>query len=666
MDEKYKRLYDHLYKQGQTEGLGLEDWYNTYSQASNYDSLYTKLTAPNADTLYKFTTSLNKEDFYTQYFGGGVKKKDQPEVAPSVSVADGAETSAASPSVSENILTDSGTSAPDVVDPLVPEVQQPMSAQVLTPPEPLTSLSSPILSVVAPKEKPYFKADSEWGKTLSAMGGVGDFIDDIGRAVGSGFRQGDVVGDAIKVMTLGSKASDEDIKNLISEVKAMDELGQSDEFQRFRSISSQGGVFNFLRAVAAEPQAISEVFVQSMSSMVNKASLATAIPILTGGTLSGGPAGALGSLPYAMAAAGGVLETALTFTQVIQEELGEKPFTEDNVRGLLSDPEFMKRARVKSATRGGIIGVVDAIGSKVGIRAGSEILKRRGTARELIGTGLVVEGVSGGGGEALATAAAGDPLTAEAIGLETIVGMQTAPINIAATYANPPKYKVSFDGKTQQVDRQFLFDFLDTATPEEIRDLDVEIKNDKTLEKEFARRLGRAEIEETIDPRANTEERRQMVDLEEERSRLSGLRDTRSRKARINAIDKAIDKIEEAIKNREGPIFVAKANFGGPGEGSTFFSARYEGQQTEAPEFSDPETTEAEPQKKEGFQQTPSGDFREARLNQRSTPKKIKTKQSLRNIRGRIKPQTQSEEIRRAPTARPSSVLTISRRQSLY
>jgi hypothetical protein len=588
------------------------------------------------------TEQTTDEMFYSMWSTDPVKKKDQPEVAPSVSVADGEETSAASPSISDAPLIDSGTPAPDVVEPLAPEVQQPMSARVAMPPEPIPSLSKEIMSVVAPKEKPYFNPESSFGQALNSMGGVGEFIDDIGRAYGQGRRQGAVVDDAIKVMTQGEKATDEDIKNLIAEIKAMDELGPSDEFKEFQKIAGQGGVFNFLRAVATQPQALPEVFTQSMASMVNPVTVTTTLPVVVPSLAMGGPAGALASLPYAMAAAGGALETALTFTEVLKEELGEQPFTEDNVRALLSDEKFMKKARTKAVVRGGIIGVVDGISAKVGIKVGKEMIAARKTKRELVGVTTGVEGGFGAGGEAIATTAVGDELKAVDMGLEGIVGATTAPITVAATYAKKPKYKIN----GQDVDRDFIFDFLDNATEADLREVDIKVDNDEAVSAELKRRVRRSQIAETLDPRATDEQKKNLLDLEEERDRLQGTRDTRSKKRRVAAIDEEIDKIQQAISEGGGPVFVASADF--TGDSPTFFSARYEGDEFTGTDATDPETQtepdQTEPEERSEADQTEAEEFTESDQTEGPGPRSRKDKDAS----SKPQPEPKVEPVTRA------------------
>ena len=110
------------------------------------------------------------------------------------------------------------------------------------------------------------------GNAINSIPFIGDLIDDGARAIAQGQRQGAVVNDALKVMTKGKTATDDEIANLIAEVQRMEELGPSDEYNTFQEIATkEGGVFGFLKGLASAPQAVPEVFLQSMSSMVNEA-----------------------------------------------------------------------------------------------------------------------------------------------------------------------------------------------------------------------------------------------------------------------------------------------------------------------------------------------------------------------------------------------------------
>lgn len=450
-----------------------------------------------------------------------VKKKDEAQVAPSVSVADGEETSAVSPSISDAQPIDSGT------------------------PEPLTAKT--------PDEVPFQEVQfltGEFGNAINSVPFLGDIIDDGARAIAQGNRQGAVVNDALSVMSRGAAASDEDVLALIDEVQRMEELGPSEEFNNFQKVATEeGGVFGFLKALATEPQAVPEVFLQSMSALVNPASAAVAAPIVTGGALvGGGLPGAAASLPYAMAAAGTTLETALTFAELLQEEVKEKglEFDLDGVNAVLDDTEALNRIRRKSAVRGGVIGTVDALTGRVSTKAAQKALLTGSKTKAVVKTGAV-EAVGEGLGEAAGSAAIGKPVEAVEVGLEMVGGTPGAGVSLASAALRPGKYKVN--GET--VDRAFVQDILKNATPEELANLEISVENDKDLKAEMQEQQLRSQLAENLPSNFSEEANAELLDLEYERAVLTGKRDSRSKKKRIDEIDTRIDEIFEGEKMRK-------------------------------------------------------------------------------------------------------------------
>lgn len=480
-----------------------------------------------------------------------VKKKDEPQVAPSVYPSDGEETSAVSPPISE---------------------AQPIDAAS---PEPVTEGEQQFLT-------------GDLGEYINGIPFIGDLIDDGARAIAQGQRQGAVVNDAIKVMTKGHIATDKEIGELIAEVQRMEELGPSDEYNRFQEIATkEGGVFGFVKALASEPQAVGEVFLQSMSSMANKASLGALGPAVGIGIAAGGPAGAMAALPYAMAAAGATMETGLTFAELLQEELKEKnqEFNVDGVRTVLEDEDAMGRIRRKALIRGGVIGTVDALTGRLAVKTGAKML-RKGTKMKTLVAETGIEAMGGMGGEAAATVAVGDTPTAMDVLMEGAAGTVGAGPSFVATMARRGKYTVN----GQSVDRATVQDILDNSTPEELKDMDISIENDNDLKDVVTKEQVRAQIAETLPKNVSEEVRAEMLDLEYERSQLAGKRDSRAKKRRIDEINKRIDelfdqsreeKIQQQLESGEGPVFTASLTVDGE-RGTETSSARFEGEQTPA------------------------------------------------------------------------------------
>ena len=492
---------------------------------------------------------LGDYDSYEFRLAGGVKKKDEAQVAPSVSVADGEETSAVSPSISDAPPIASGT------------------------PEPLTAKT--------PDEVPFQEVQfltGEFGNAINSVPFLGDIIDDSARAIAQGQRQGNVVNDALNVMTKGAAATDEEVNTLIAEIQAMSELGPSEEFQNFQKIATEeGGVFGFMKALANEPGAVTEVFLQSMSSLANKSTVAIAGAAAVPAMGIAGPAGVAATLPYVMAAGGAAMETGLTFAELLQEELKEKgvEFDTEGVRSVLEDEEAMSRIRGKSTIRGGVIGTIDALTGGLAVKVGAKMI-RKGSKLKTLAAQSVVEGTGGGFGEAAATVAIGETPTVLDVGMEAVGGAPGAGATFVATAARRGKYRIN----GQEADRKTVQDVLKHATPKQLAEMNIEIKNDNDLMDVVKEDQAKAQISEAVGDAFSTEAKQKIVELEYEYQQLQGKRDTRSKKRRMAEIEQELDAVMDADKEAkaietEGPVFEAGLILDGP-RGTETYSGRYE------------------------------------------------------------------------------------------
>lgn len=131
----------------------------------------------------------------------------------------------------------------------------------------------------------------------------------------------------------------------------MEGVGPSDELQKFSKIYDESGkgVWGLVKGLAENPDVIPELLITSTAMMFNKAAAATAgATIATGagiGAAMGAPAGGIGAIPgaiggglraipYAMGAASATLETGLTFSELLKEEIDKRglEFNEENVK----------------------------------------------------------------------------------------------------------------------------------------------------------------------------------------------------------------------------------------------------------------------------------------------------------------------------------------------
>lgn len=345
-----------------------------------------------------------------------------------------------------------------------------------------------------PKEIPYF--GGALGTTLRAIDseyspigqlGVGDFIDDMGRAIASGVNQGDIVTPANALLLAGKNASPEQIQKYIEAAKDYEKIGASDEMMKFSKTYQDEGktIYGFLKGLAENPGVVGELIVSSVSAMANPSSLAAAGAVTggfatsgaVGGGAPGATAGAISSIPWAIGAAGTALETGLTFSELLNDKLKENnlDFTEENVRALLEDEKTLKDIRTKSLARGATIGAIDALTGRLAGKVGAKLVGN--TAASRVKAGLAASGiemVGGSIGEASGRLVAGQPMDVAEIGLEGIAEGPMAIADITSEVLRRPIYKVNGEKRTEAD----VEEIINTSSPEELSKINIDIKND--------------------------------------------------------------------------------------------------------------------------------------------------------------------------------------------
>ncbi len=155
---------------------------------------------------------------------------------------------------------------------------------------------------------------------------VTDLFGDLYRAGAAGQAQGGSIDESLELFAKGASASDEDIQDFIAAQQRMQEAGESDEMRSFSEIyqDNGGGVLGFIKGVARNPTVIPQLFVSSVSAMLN--------PTVLGGAAAGGAlgagVGAAGFNPFtvgggaivgAIGGASTTLEAGLTYAELLQE-----------------------------------------------------------------------------------------------------------------------------------------------------------------------------------------------------------------------------------------------------------------------------------------------------------------------------------------------------------
>ena len=396
--------------------------------------------------------------------------------------------------------------------------------------------------------------------------------------IGSSYRlgraQADAVGPGLDMWFAGEEASDALINRYIASQQRLQGMPTYSDHSNFDRIMKENGdgVWGFLKGLYEEPEVAIETLISSYTAMFNPASLKAAGTVVgTGFAIGaystpipdarakfvGGVQGAKMSLKYAFGAGSMVLETGLSFTEFMQEELDTRGLDFDTygVRQILSDPEAIERIRLKSATRGGIIGTVDMFFAGLAGEFGTKLYKA--TGRSGLVPIVIVGGemVGGGTGEATALAATGQELDVKEIGLETIGGIGGAVTTTVSAFAKPPRVTI----KGIDVSQKAAYDKIKSI--QTIQDLEalgeINIENSPYLVNFLEETKTRLQIEDGLPADISAEDRKTLIALETQRKKLYGS-PLQTNVDRVKAIDATIREINEKYMT-EGEIQAEQA-----------------------------------------------------------------------------------------------------------
>ena len=293
-----------------------------------------------------------------------------------------------------------------------------------------------------------------WLEEMLGKNVVTDFFGDMWRAGKQGVGQGATIDDALKLYASGSSISDEDLQEYIAAVGEMDNIGMSDEMRSFNKIyeNNGGGVLGFVLGVGANPTVLGQLFVSSIASMVNPAVAAGAGAGAATGAGVGAAAGAIGGPLAAITAAGGAvtgtlmgagatLETGLSFTEFLKEEVQKKGlnFDEEGIRAVLEDEEALQNVRNNSAARGIAIGVVDGLTRGIAGKIAGRGVKAAKAAGKAVSAGqkakaglgaALIEGVGGSTGEVVGRAVSGQEMETAEILFEGVTGQASSLLSV--------------------------------------------------------------------------------------------------------------------------------------------------------------------------------------------------------------------------------------------
>ena len=423
-----------------------------------------------------------------------------------------------------------------------------------------------------PKESDYF--EGEFGATLRTMDavaeatggltGIGDFIDDIGRAIGGGQKQAAIVSPGNSILLSGPKASAETIRNLIKASKEAEGMTPSDEMMKFRKVYEEEGkgVFGFFKGLAESPGSVPELIINSFSTLTNPTTAATVASVIggstavgaaAGGGLPGAVAGFLRSIPYAMGAANVTLETGLTFAELLKEELNKKKleFTEENVRTILEDEKALGSIRSRSAARGATIGIIDAFTGRLAGRVGAKLLANTTASR--IKSGLAATGIEmagGSTGEAAARKLIGQEMDTAEILFEGIAEGPMAAPSLLSEIMKKPEFIVN----GQKVTENDVKELIKYTPAAELQNIKFDIRNDNVGYKNIIQdKIVTHSIKEEVkqgNPDLNEASLDAITELEKQLKKLEG-NTTQTGKDKAAAIRTQIKGIQETQLQEE-------------------------------------------------------------------------------------------------------------------
>jgi hypothetical protein len=389
---------------------------------------------------------------------------------------------------------------------------------------------------------------------------VTDFFGDLYRAWKTGAGQAATVDDALKVFAGGTNVTDETLQDYIQAVQTMESFSPSEEMQDFSRIyEAEGkGVKGFIKGVLKNPTAAVQVAVSSLRSMINPASIAAG----TAGAGAGATAGLAGGIlaPITSTAGAGIgsilgmtgaLETALSYTEFLKEELQNKglDFTDENIRTVLENDESRNRIRNRSLGRGATISALNAItGGLAGGVAAKVGTKLGRTAGAL--SGLGTQAVGGGAAEAAGRAVAGQEMDVAEIGFEAL-GEIAGPsvIGTAIGVAKTPEYKIN----NEVVSRADIENIINSNDYDAITGITYEIVNDPVLKQKVNQARQDApiavEIKETFDKdkQPSDEQLKELVKLDKEITNTKGNKTPRAR-VKLKELEEQYKTISDVIQ----------------------------------------------------------------------------------------------------------------------
>ena len=350
-----------------------------------------------------------------------------------------------------------------------------------------------------------------------------DLFGDLYRAYSQGLAQGATVDEAFDIYKKGKNISDAELNRYIEVNNALDKTGASDEMREYEEIKNEagGGVWGFMKGmIQTRGQVIPQVIISSAAAMARTFfDSEEAAAAAGGGAAVAGTAGsfvpivgtATGAIGGAIAGLTGSMETALTLTELLKEELGDKEFNKKNIRAVLEDEERFEAIKDRALARGATIGAVEGITVGLSRGVGAKLLAKGASKGKIARQVTGIEMTGGAGGEALGQVAAEQEFDIAEVLMEGVAEAKGV-VNVADILAKK-EYKINGEKRT----RKEVLDKINNMKAEDLAEVKFDITGDKNLDNLVKEKQGDAVYKTQIDERVEEADRNKLVELQKKK-----------------------------------------------------------------------------------------------------------------------------------------------------
>tara|TARA_R110002012_G_scaffold76681_4_gene193840 strand:+ start:15765 stop:23066 length:7302 start_codon:yes stop_codon:yes gene_type:complete len=399
------------------------------------------------------------------------------------------------------------------------------------------------------------------------------FFEDIYTSYQQGKGAGTSVNEAFDVYKHGASISDEKLQAYLDAVANMDQSQITNEQYNFQKAQEKygGGIYGTLRGMYDNPGYFPQMLVTSLATMGHSvgdsdevagytaagAGLGATAGFGVGSTgFAAGPLGILtsgggaitGGLAGGMTGLVGAMETGLTLTDLLKQELEGKPFTKENIRGILEDPDAIERIKSQSVRRGVAIGAVEGLTLGLSRGVGSTMLRAGKSASRIAAATTGLEMGGGFVGEVAGQAASGQEIDLGEATLESIGEAKgvIAVGDIIAKATGKQNYKINGELRSKKDIRDFLNS--PNTTPADIAKANLEVTNDNNFSEFVDSKVNDAVLETQVDSKiSDIRDVKEMVDLEKKRQKA----EADSKKKGINMVPDAKETLEQTEARME-------------------------------------------------------------------------------------------------------------------